>query len=89
MASGGLPLLALSLVTALLALSLGYVFGRYVLKLNWILLAGALCGAMTSTPGLGAAVEATGCDDVATGYGAVYPVALLSMVLLTLAPSLS
>ncbi len=39
---------------------------------------------MTSTPGLGAAVEATGCDDVATGYGAVYPVALLSMVIFTI-----
>lgn len=84
MASGGLPLLALSLGTALLSVGLGYLFGRYVLKLNWILLAGALCGAMTSTPGLSAAVEATGCDDVATGYGAVYPVALLSMVIFTI-----
>ncbi len=84
MATGGLPLLALSLIVALLSISLGYAFGRYVLKLNWILLAGALCGAMTSTPGLGAAVEATGCDDVATGYGAVYPVALLSMVIYTI-----
>lgn len=89
MASGGLPLLALSLGTALLSIGLGYFFGRYVLKLNWILLAGALCGAMTSTPGLGAAVEATGCDDVATGYGAVYPVALLSMVIFTIVLSVS
>lgn len=87
MATGGLPLLGLSLIVALLSISLGYAFGRYVLKLNWILLAGALCGSMTSTPGLGAAVEATGCDDVATGYGAVYPVALLSMVLFTIALS--
>ncbi len=84
MASGGLPLLVLSLGIALLSISIGYLFGRYILKLNWILLAGALCGAMTSTPGLGAAVEATGCDDVAAGYGAVYPVALLSMVLFTI-----
>lgn len=84
MATGGLPLLVLSLGVALFSIGLGYLFGRYVLKLNWILLAGALCGAMTSTPGLGAAVEATGCDDVATGYGAVYPVALLSMVIFTI-----
>ena len=69
---------------ALLSIGLGYLFGRYILKLNWILLAGALCGAMTSTPGLGAAVDATGCDDVATGYGAVYPIALLSMVFFTI-----
>lgn len=84
MATGGLPLLVLSLGVALLSIGLGYVFGRYILRLNWILLAGALCGAMTSTPGLGAAVESTGCDDVATGYGAVYPVALLSMVFFTI-----
>ena len=84
MTSGGLPLLALSLAAALTALTLGFLFGRYILKLNWILLAGALCGAMTSTPGLGAAVDATNCDDVATGYGAVYPVALFSMVLFTI-----
>jgi len=84
MAVGGLPLLVLSLGVALMSISAGYIVGRYVLKLNWILLAGALCGAMTSTPGLGAAVEATGCDDVATGYGAVYPVALMSMVIFTI-----
>jgi putative transport protein len=84
MAQGGLPLLALSVGVATPAIAVGFVIGRYVLKMNWILLAGALCGAMTSTPGLGAAVEATGCDDVATGYGAVYPIALLTMVILTI-----
>jgi len=89
MVSGGLPLLVISLGTALIANSFGFLFGRYVLKLNWILLSGALCGAMTSTPGLGAAVEATSCDDVAAGYGAVYPVALLSMVFFTILLSIS
>ena len=84
MAQGGGPLLLLSVGTALLSIGVGFVFGRWVLKLNWILLAGALCGAMTSTPGLGAAVEATECEDVAIGYGAVYPVALLSMVIFTI-----
>ena len=84
MAQGGLPLLALSAGVATPAIAVGFVLGRYVLKMNWILLAGALCGAMTSTPGLGAAVEATGSDDVATGYGAVYPIALLTMVILTI-----
>lgn len=84
MARGGVPLLALSVGVATPAIAVGFAVGRYVLKMNWILLAGALCGAMTSTPGLGAAVEATGCDDVATGYGAVYPIALLTMVILTI-----
>ncbi|MCG8453284.1 MAG: hypothetical protein MI717_08900 [Spirochaetales bacterium] len=80
----GLPLLVVATASALSSIAVGFFVGRYLLKLNWILLAGALCGAMTSTPGLGAAVESTGCDDVASGYGAVYPVALLSMVIFTI-----
>ena len=31
--------------------------------LNWIMLVGALCGGMTSTPGLGAAIEAVGSEE--------------------------
>ena len=38
---------------------------------------------MTSTPGLGAAIDATGSDEVAAGYGATYPFALLFMVIWT------
>ena len=48
-----------------------------------ILLSGAICGGMTSTPGLGAAIDATGSDEVAAGYGATYPFALLFMVIWT------
>ena len=51
--------------------------------MNWILLAGAISGAMTSTPGLGAAIDATGTEDCAAGYGGTYPVAILCMVLFT------
>ena len=60
-----------------------FLVGRYLLHLNWILLAGAICGAMTSTPGLGAAIDATGSEDCGAGYGATYPFALLCMVLFT------
>ncbi len=38
--------------------------------MNWIIIAGAICGGMTSTPGLGAAIDATQTDEVAAGYGA-------------------
>ena len=62
----------------------GYIIGRYVFKINWIMLSGAICGGMTSTPGLGAAVEAVGSDDPAAGYGATYPFALLGMVIFTI-----
>jgi putative transport protein len=52
--------------------------------LNWIILAGAICGGMTSTPGLGAAVDSLGSDKPASGYGAAYPFALLTKVILVI-----
>ena len=39
---------------------------------------------MTSTPGLGAATDACGSDDPASGYGATYPFALFGMVVFTI-----
>jgi putative transport protein len=45
------------------------------------MLSGAVCGGMTSTPGLGAAIDAVGSDEPASGYGAVYHFALLGMVI--------
>ncbi|NRY63179.1 hypothetical protein [Clostridium beijerinckii] len=76
----GVWLAMMGLVVVLVSILMGFVVGRYVFKLNWVILAGAICGGMTSTPGLGAAVDAIGSDDAATGYGATYPFALLCKV---------
>lgn len=63
----------------------GLLVGKYALGINWIMLSGAICGGMTSTPGLGAAVAAVGGkDDPAAGYGATYPFALFGMVIFTI-----
>lgn len=80
----GLMLAAISLVVGTVAMLVGFVLGRYIFKLNWVMLAGALCGGMTSTPGLGAAIDALDSDDPAAGYGATYPFALLGMILFTI-----
>lgn len=40
-----------------------------------------VCGGMTSTPALGALIQAAGTDDVASGYAAAYPAALFSVAL--------
>ncbi len=79
----GLLLICIGFFAALIAETVTFLVGRYLLRLNWILLAGAICGAMTSTPGLGAAIEATRSEDSGAGYGATYPFALLCMVLFT------
>ena len=80
----GIYLAITSLVVGLVAIIVGYLVGRYTFRLNWIMLAGALCGGMTSTPGLGAAIEAVGSDEPAAGYGAIYPFALLGMVIFSI-----
>ncbi len=80
----GAYLAVVALVVGLVAMLIGFFIGRYVFKINWIMLSGAICGGMTSTPGLGAAVDAVGSDDPAAGYGATYPFALLGMVIFTI-----
>jgi putative transport protein len=80
----GAYLALVSLVVGVVAMLIGFFIGRYVFKINWVMLAGAICGGMTSTPGLGAAVDALESDDPAAGYGATYPFALLGMVIFTI-----
>lgn len=82
-ANYGLLLICIGFFAALFSELVTFFVGRYFLKLNWVLLAGTICGAMTSTPGLGAAIEATGSEESGAGYGATYPVALLCMVIFT------
>ncbi|HYE84573.1 MAG TPA: hypothetical protein VEG39_20725 [Clostridia bacterium] len=84
LAASGAYLVVISLVVGFAAIMSGFLVGRYIFKINWIMLSGAICGGMTSTPGLGAAIDAVGSDDPAAGYGATYPFALLGMVLFTI-----
>ena len=79
----GVLLIAVGVGAALAAEMAGFFLGYYLWKINWVILAGAICGAMTSTPGLGAAIDATGTDECSAGYGAAYPVAIVCMVLFT------
>ena len=80
----GLFLAFVSLMVGTVAMTVGFILGKYVLGINWIMLSGAICGGMTSTPGLGVAIDAVGNDDPAAGYGATYPFALFGMVLFTI-----
>lgn len=77
----GIYLVILSIIVANIGIVSGFILGYYVFRINWVVLAGAICGSMTSTPGLGAAIDATRSDKPATGYGAAYPFAIICMVL--------
>lgn len=80
----GLYLAVAGCLVGMTAMLAGFVVGRYGFKMNWIILSGAICGAMTSTPGLGAAIDVVGSDEPAAGYGGTYPFALLGMVIFTI-----
>lgn len=77
----GLILFPISIIVAVAAILAGYYFGKYVLKIEAPLLAGAICGGMTSTPGLAATLEAFDEEGVVTGYGATYPFGLIFTIL--------
>jgi len=80
----GIYLLFVSFICSFVSIAAGFFLGRFVFKLNWAVLAGALCGGMTSTPGLGVALEITSSEDTVSGYGATYPFALIGMVFFTI-----
>ncbi|RKX80721.1 MAG: hypothetical protein DRP57_12695 [Spirochaetes bacterium] len=84
LAGKGFLLVVIASAATLAAVLTGYFTGRYLFKMNWIILAGGICGSMTSTPGLGIAMDSTKSDDVVIGYGASYPFALIGMVIFTI-----
>ena len=78
----GAVLLLASLIVALVPLMGAWVMTRHVLKWDALNCLGAVCGAMTSTPGLGAVTKVADCSVPSTAYVAVYPFALLAITLI-------
>lgn len=83
---GGLTLNAVAVMTVLISVLLAYVI-HLVTGTSLTTMAGVLCGAVTNTPGLGAAqqsyVEATGVADpsIAMGYAVAYPLGVVGIVM--------
>ncbi len=59
----------------------GYILGRYILKLPLLNNLGSITGGMTSTPALGTLISTAKTDDVASAYASTYPIALILIVL--------
>lgn len=70
-------------VMTLIPMIVGYVFAKYVLKLSLLNNLGSITGGMTSTPALGTLINVSGTEDVASAYAATYPIALISVVLIS------
>lgn len=70
-------------IMTLLPLIIGFVFAKFVLKLNLLNSLGSITGGMTSTPALGTLISTAGTEDVAAAYAATYPIALIAVVLVS------
>ena len=55
--------------------------GRYLMKINFLSILGALTGGMTSTPGLSATDSMTESDAPQIAYAAVYPFSLVLIII--------
>ena len=71
------------IIMTLLPMIVGYIFAKYVLKLNLLNNLGSICGGMTSTPALGTLISTAGTEKVAGAYASTYPIALISVVLVS------
>jgi putative transport protein len=71
------------IVMTVLPLIVGYLFAKYVLKLSLLNNLGSITGGMTSTPALGTLIGVSGTEDVAAAYAATYPIALITVVLVS------
>jgi putative transport protein len=59
------------------------LFGRYILKLNFLRLLGALTGSMTSTPALSSIEPLTKTNAPQVAYATVYPLALILIIIMS------
>jgi putative transport protein len=75
---GAKPFLISAAVTVC-CLTVGVVFAHYLLRLDLLQSLGGMCGAMTSTAGIGALTNKTDCDVPVASYAAAYPAALVMM----------
>lgn len=71
----GLGLFLGGIVVTLVPLIAGLYFGKYVLKVNPLLLLGGLSGAQTFTPGLAAVQEKSGSSIAVLGYSGAVAIA--------------
>ena len=68
-------------VMTLVPMIIGFIFAKFILKLNLLNTLGSITGGMTSTPALGTLISVAGTEDVAAAYASTYPIALISVVL--------
>ena len=68
------------MIMTIFPMIVGFIFAKYVLKIDVLNILGSITGGMTSTPALGTLIHVAGTEDVAAAYAATYPIALVAVV---------
>ena len=71
------------IIMTMVPMIVGYIFAKYVLKINLLNNLGSICGGMTSTPALGTLISTAGTEKVAGAYASTYPIALIAVVIVS------
>lgn len=77
----GAQLLGIGALITIIPVLIGALAGKYLLKINFLTLLGVITGSMTSTPGLAAINGKSDTNIAQIAYAAVYPIALVLMIL--------
>ncbi len=77
----GLQLVLSAVLIVTLPMLITLFVGQYILKINLLAMLGVITGSMTSTPGLASADSMTETNAPSVAYAAVYPFALVLMIL--------
>jgi len=83
LAEEGPMLFVYGALMTLIPMIVGYVIAAKLLKLTLLNNLGSITGGMTSTPALGTLISSAGTEDVAAAYAATYPIALVSVILVS------
>jgi putative transport protein len=78
----GISLCIAAIVIMIVPMVVGLIVARYLMGLGPLETFGGICGAMTSTPGLGAVTASIDSSLPATSYATVYPLALILVTIL-------
>ena len=79
----GVILLLLGALITLIPMIIAVLLGHYIFKINFLTLLGIITGGMTSSPGLAAVTSLTDSNAPCVAYAAVYPFALVSIIIFT------
>jgi putative transport protein len=79
--SGGFKLLLVGVAITTIPMLVAMIVGHFFMKINFLVLLGALTGSMTSTPALSAVEPMTESNGPKIAYATVYPFALVLIII--------